>query len=86
MDEKLSNYINYIKEKYPSIEVSSIQTNLTDGLHNDIVIINGNEVFRFAKNDFSKELLLRACLKTNHIEATSTESSRKRERQSLKSF
>ncbi|MEK3763298.1 AAA family ATPase [Paenibacillus sp. FSL P4-0338] len=28
----------------------------------------------------------RACLKTNHIEATSTESSRKRERQSLKSF
>lgn len=58
MDEKLSKYNNYITGKYPNIEVSTIQTNLTDGLHNDIVIINGNEVFRFAKNDFSKELLL----------------------------
>ncbi|MNE38718.1 hypothetical protein D3C76_52100 [compost metagenome] len=58
MGEKISKYINYIKDKYPNIEIRNIQTNLTDGLHNDIVIINVNEVFRFAKNDFSKELLL----------------------------
>jgi aminoglycoside 2''-phosphotransferase len=57
MEEKISKYKKYIQEKYPEIEINDIQVNITDGLHNDIVIINDSEVFRFAKHDFSRSLL-----------------------------
>ncbi|AKG36163.1 aminoglycoside phosphotransferase family protein [Paenibacillus durus] len=57
MEEKQSQYINYIQEKYPDIEIKQIKSNLTDGLHNDVIIINDRDVFRFAKHDFSKSLL-----------------------------
>lgn len=57
MEEKILKYKKYIQEKYPKIEINDIQVNITDGLHNDIVIINHSEVFRFAKHDFSRSLL-----------------------------
>ncbi|MDT3429124.1 aminoglycoside 2''-phosphotransferase [Paenibacillus forsythiae] len=57
MEDKKTQYINYIKGKYPEIEMKDIQANLTDGLHNDVIIINDSVVFRFAKHDFSKGLL-----------------------------
>ncbi|MFD1176658.1 aminoglycoside phosphotransferase family protein [Paenibacillus puldeungensis] len=57
MEEHLSKYIKYIQEKNPKIEINNIHTNLTDGLHNDVVVINDCDVFRFAKHDFSKALL-----------------------------
>lgn len=58
MGEQLSKYLDFIKEKYPTIEINDVQTNLTDGLHNDVVVINDSDVFRFAKHDYSKTLLL----------------------------
>ncbi len=61
MKEKLSNYQTYIQGKYPHLEIHDIQANLTDGLHNDIVIINDSVVFRFAKHDFSRSLLVNEC-------------------------
>lgn len=57
MEERKLEYIKYIKEKYPDIEIQKINSNLKDGLHNDVIIINDRDVFRFAKHDFSKSLL-----------------------------
>ncbi|WP_206109546.1 hypothetical protein [Paenibacillus apii] len=57
MEDRKLKYIKYIKEKYPDIEIQQINSNLTDGLHNDVIIINDRDVFRFAKHDFSKKSL-----------------------------
>lgn len=53
MSAKESEYIDYIKSKYPQIQISKIEYNLVDGKHNDIVIINDKQVFKFAKYDWS---------------------------------
>ena len=57
MEVKKEKYLSYIKERYPEMECKSVHVNFTDGLHNDVVVINGTDVFRFAKHDFSKGLL-----------------------------
>ncbi|MGZ9583708.1 phosphotransferase [Paenibacillus marinisediminis] len=57
MEEQLSKYKKYIKEKYPNLEINDMQANLTDGLHNDVIVINDHDVFRFSKHDFSRSLL-----------------------------
>jgi len=51
--DKQAKYSDYIKNSYPHIEISKIEYNLIDGIHNDIVIINDKHVFKFAKYDWS---------------------------------
>jgi len=53
MSAKETNYIEYIKGKYPQLQMSDIKYNLTDGEHSDIVVINNRYVFKFAKYDWS---------------------------------
>lgn len=59
MEEKEVKYLNYIKERFPETETKSVKYNFEDGLHNDIVIVNESDVFRFAKHDWSKDFLHR---------------------------
>jgi aminoglycoside 2''-phosphotransferase len=53
METKESKYVNYIKSKYPQMDISNIEFNFTDGKHADILILNKKEVFKFAKYDWS---------------------------------
>lgn len=53
MDAKEAKYVNYIKEKYPQLDVSRVKYNLSDGKHSDVVIVNEKDVFKFAKYDWS---------------------------------
>lgn len=57
MDSKEVKYVEYIKNRFPQINISKIEYNLLDGTHNDIVIINGQHVFKFAKHDWSVAFL-----------------------------
>ena len=45
MGDQLSKYKTYIAEKYPNLEIKAMQANLTDGLHNDVIVINDHDVF-----------------------------------------
>jgi len=45
-----SNHLKRIRECFPHLVVESVQTN-HDGLTNDILIVNGELVFRFPKNE-----------------------------------
>jgi aminoglycoside 2''-phosphotransferase len=50
-------YLDRIKECFPELVISSVQSNM-DGLVNDILIINEDLVFRFPKNDHWARRLL----------------------------
>ena len=52
-----ATYIKRIRSLFPDVDVSSAYVN-ADGLMNDVLII-GEQVFRFPKDDFSKESLHR---------------------------
>lgn len=53
MNAKEAKYVDYIKERYPQIEISKIEYNFVDGKHHDIVTVNDNYSFKFAKYDWS---------------------------------
>jgi aminoglycoside 2''-phosphotransferase len=55
--EKVVKYVEYIKTDYPQLHVSNVKFNLTDGNHNDIVIINDEHIFKFAKYDWTVSFL-----------------------------
>lgn len=57
MDNKKEKYLNYIKEKFQEKKIETVKYNFDDGLHNDIVIVNNSDVFRFAKHESSKDFL-----------------------------
>lgn len=40
MDTKESIYVDFIKSRYPEMDISNIEFNFTDGKHADIVILN----------------------------------------------
>src|SRR5215204_5962208 len=49
-------YLEKIKGVFPALEISSIRAN-TDGLINDVLIVNEDLVFRFPRNsDWGKKL------------------------------
>ncbi len=50
-------YMEFIKQKYPQIDVSKIEFNTIDGKYSDIAIVNGEFVFKFAKHDWSAAYL-----------------------------
>lgn len=53
---ELSTYEARIRQLAPDVSVSSISIN-TDGLLNDVVVVNGELVFRFPKQDYSSKHL-----------------------------
>lgn len=57
MDELLGSYLQRIRALTPPIEIQAARLN-RDGLVNDIVIVNDAVVFRFAKNEQSRALLV----------------------------
>lgn len=57
MIAKEAKYINYIKSSFPQIEISKIEYNFVDGKHNDIVIVNDQNAFKFSKYDWSVDFL-----------------------------
>jgi aminoglycoside 2''-phosphotransferase len=59
--EKQREYFEYIKNKVPEVCIKDLNFDLSYGLHNDIVVVNKTEVFRFAKHEgtidfFEKEI------------------------------
>jgi hypothetical protein len=48
---QLSRYKKRINELFPELTIKSISLN-QDGLLNDVVVVNGELVFRFVKRDF----------------------------------
>lgn len=53
MAEKEIKYVEYIKNKFPQLDMSNIKFNLDDSRYNDIVVINDEFVFKFAKYDWT---------------------------------
>lgn len=48
--------LDRIKHHCPDLEISSVEVN-ADGLVNDVVVVNGEHVFRFAKYTWAQELM-----------------------------
>ncbi|HVJ48134.1 aminoglycoside phosphotransferase family protein [Desulfitobacterium sp.] len=53
MVEKEVKYVEYVKTKFPELNISNIKFSLSDGKHNDIMIINDEYVFKFSKYDWT---------------------------------
>lgn len=51
-----SSQLDRIKRHWPGVEISSIEVN-TDGMVNDVVVVNGEQVFRFAKHTWAHDLM-----------------------------
>src|SRR3954451_16067281 len=56
MADLLAGYLARIKADQPALRVTSARIN-SDGMMNDVVVVNDELVFRFAKNDHAKSLL-----------------------------
>lgn len=56
MTDLLASYLAQIKADQPALRVESARLN-SDGMMNDVVVVNDLLVFRFAKNDHAKSLL-----------------------------
>jgi aminoglycoside 2''-phosphotransferase len=56
MADLLAGYLARIKADQPALRVTSARLN-SDGMMNDVVVVNDTLVFRFAKNDHAKTLL-----------------------------
>jgi aminoglycoside 2''-phosphotransferase len=56
MADLLAGYLARIAADLPALQVVSARVN-SDGMMNDVVVVNDNLVFRFAKNDHAKSLL-----------------------------
>jgi aminoglycoside 2''-phosphotransferase len=56
MADLLAGYLARIAADLPALQVESARLN-SDGMMNDVVVVNGTLVFRFAKNDYAKTLL-----------------------------
>ncbi len=56
MDNVLAGYLARIQADLPALQVASTRLN-SDGMMNDVVLVNDDLVFRFAKNEYAKTLL-----------------------------
>lgn len=57
MDNKVITYQQKIEDYFPYIHIKSIKPTFDHGLHNDLVLVNGEILVRFAKVDYAKDLL-----------------------------
>lgn len=53
MNQKEKRYFDYITKNFRNMNLDNIKFDFNNGLHNDIVIINKEKVFKFAKYDWS---------------------------------
>jgi len=67
MADKLAKYVEYVKRKFPQIQVTNVGFNLTDGNHSDVVIINDEHIFKFAKYDWTACYLANQCKITSFV-------------------
>jgi aminoglycoside 2''-phosphotransferase len=58
MENRKDSYVQRVRALRPKMEIRSIEAN-TNGLLNDVLIVNRDLVFRFAKTDASKPALRR---------------------------
>ncbi|MFN8468041.1 MAG: phosphotransferase [Caldilineaceae bacterium] len=56
MSELLTAYLDQIRADFPTLDIGSARLN-SDGMVNNVVIVNGDLVFRFAKTDYGRQLL-----------------------------
>lgn len=56
MTGPLADYVARIRAHFPRLQISSARLN-SDGLMNDVVVVNDGLVFRFAKNEQAQTLL-----------------------------
>ena len=56
MSDLLASYLGQIHADFPQLSIASARIN-HDGLMNDVVVINDDLVFRFAKNEQAQQLL-----------------------------
>lgn len=57
MDKKTVAYRQKIEDYFPQMPIKSIKPTFDNGLHNDLILVNDELLVRFAKEDFSKDLL-----------------------------
>jgi len=50
-------HLDRIRRHWPDLEISSLDVN-TDGMVNDVVVVNGERVFRFAKHEWGRAMLV----------------------------
>jgi aminoglycoside 2''-phosphotransferase len=56
MADQLAGYLARIQADIPTLHIASARLN-SDGMMNDVVVVNDDLVFRFAKNEHAKTLL-----------------------------
>lgn len=56
MSELLTAYLDQIRGDFPTLDIGSARLN-SDGMVNNVVIVNDDLVFRFAKTDYGRQLL-----------------------------
>jgi Phosphotransferase enzyme family. len=67
MAEKEVAYVDYIKNRFPQIHISNVKFDLTNGRHNDIVMINDELIFKFARYDWTGAFLANQVKTTGFI-------------------
>jgi aminoglycoside 2''-phosphotransferase len=56
MTDVLAGYVARIRADCPTLAIAAARLN-SDGMMNDVVVINDDQVFRFAKNEYAQTLL-----------------------------
>jgi aminoglycoside 2''-phosphotransferase len=53
MAEREVKYVEYVKSRFPQINISNIKFNFSDGKYSNIVIINDQFIFKFSRYDWT---------------------------------
>lgn len=56
MSELLTAYLDQIRADFPTLNIGTARLN-SDGMVNDVVVVNDDLAFRFAKTDYGRQLL-----------------------------
>ena len=67
MAEKEVTYVDYVKNRFPQIHISNVKFDLINGKHNDIVMINDELIFKFARYDWTGAFLANQVKTTDFI-------------------
>ena len=57
MDEKEAKFVEYIKNKYPQLNICNVEFDLSNSMHNNIVIVDHEAVFKFSRYDWTVAFL-----------------------------
>lgn len=67
MDEKENMYMGLIRSRCPQINITKVEYLINEGRHSDVIIINDNYIFKFARYDWSVAYLENEAKVTNFI-------------------